>query len=95
MIRHIVMWKLKAPDREANARKMKELLESLRGRVPGMSRIEVGIALPAADSADVVLISEHDDLGALDTYQQHPEHVAMKDFIGSVRETRQVIDYEV
>jgi hypothetical protein len=95
MIRHIVMWKLKAADRDANARKIKEQLESLRGKVPGMSHIEVGIARQPTESADVVLLSEHEDWVSLDTYQQHPEHLAMKDFIASIRERREVCDYEV
>ena len=96
MIRHIVLWKLKPEGREANARHMKELLESLRGRVPGMRSIDVGLnALPGAEAADVVLVSEHDDWAALEAYQAHPEHAAMKPFIGSVRDERRVVDYEV
>jgi hypothetical protein len=104
MIRHIVMWTLKpeaeGATRAENARRMKAQLESLRGRVPGMRSLEVGIALHVVgsakggpDDADVVLVSEHDDQAALDAYQSHPEHVAMKAFIGAVRERRVALDY--
>ncbi len=97
MVKHIVFWKLKAsPDQEANARKMKQLLEGLAGRVPGMRHVEVGIDFERSDAAwDVALYTEFDTREALAAYQDFPEHVAMKGFIASVREHRAVIDYEV
>ncbi len=100
MIRHVVMWRLKehaeGADRATNALRMKERLESLRGRVPGMRRLDVGINLfPSAESAHVVLITEHDDAAALEAYQSHQEHEAMKPFIGAVRDERRVVDYEI
>jgi hypothetical protein len=91
------MWSLKesaeGADRAENARRMKEKLESLRGRVEGMRSIEVGIDR-GQENAHVVLISEHDDWAALEAYQSHPEHVAMKTFIGAVRAARWAVDYE-
>ena len=47
------------------------------------------------NAADVVLYSELDSREALDVYQNHPVHVAVKDFIKNVRAERQVIDYEI
>jgi hypothetical protein len=44
---------------------------------------------------DVVLYSEFESLAALDAYQNHPQHVALKPFVGAVREARQCMDYEV
>jgi short-subunit dehydrogenase len=32
---------------------------------------------------------------ALDAYQDHPDHIAIKPFIGAVREARQCMDYEI
>ena len=95
---HIVMWTLKdeaegAP-KAANAARMKALLESLRGKVPGLKRLEVGLATRGLEAnCDVVLLAEFTDAAALAAYQGHPEHVAMKPWIGSVRATRQVLDY--
>lgn len=99
MIKHIVMWKLKAQAEGAskaeNIQKMKALLESCRGLVPGMGALEVGIATPPLEATyDVVLYSEFADAAALAAYQAHPHHVAMKPFIAAVREARQCIDYE-
>lgn len=98
MIHHIVMWSLKpearGADRASNAIKMKSLLESMAGKVPGMTRLSVGLATPGLEAnADVVLVTEFVDEAALAAYQNHTDHVAMKDFIGAIRETRHVIDY--
>lgn len=99
MIKHVVMWKLKevaeGADRATNARRMKELLESCRGIVPGMGRLEVGIAEDGLEATcDVVLYSEFESKAALDAYQEHPTHQAAKPFIGAVREWRQCLDYQ-
>ena len=100
MIKHIVMWKLKdqaeGADRQANARKMKELLDACAGIVPGILKLEVALAQPGLEATyDVVLYSEFRDRAALDAYQEHPQHVALKGFIGAVREARQCMDYEI
>ncbi|MEF9944180.1 MAG: Dabb family protein [Burkholderiaceae bacterium] len=100
MLKHIVMWKLKdfaeGADRAANAAKMKSLLEAMSGKVPGLLKLEVGLATPGLEATcDVVLDCEFTDAAALAAYQNHPEHVAMKPFIGAIREARQVVDYQV
>lgn len=100
MIRHIVMWKLKetaeGATREENARKLKEKLEGCRHIVPGVLHLEVGIAAPGLDSTcDVILVSDFADKAALDAYQVHPTHEALKAFVGKVRESRECVDYEV
>jgi quinol monooxygenase YgiN len=99
MIRHVVMWKLKThaegADRQANAAKVKALLDSLSDLVPGMLRLEVVLAQPGLEATcDVLAISEFADKAALDAFQSHPHHQAMKPFIVAVREARHVIDYE-
>ena len=100
MIRHIVMWQLKevadGGNRAANAAQMKALLESCAELVPGMGRWEVAVAQPGLEATyDVVLYSEFADKAALDAYQSHPHHVAMKPYIGAVRAARQCMDYEL
>lgn len=100
MIKHIVMWKLKDraedSDKATNIIKMKALLESCRGIVPGMLKLEVGLAHPPLEATyDVVLYSEFADQAALDAYQVHPTHQAIKPFIGAVKIERQCMDYEV
>ncbi len=98
MIKHIVIWKLKGSaggrDKAANARLLKEKLEALRGKVPGLLRLEVGIDLGQGAYGDVVLYSEFASRQALDDYQVHPEHEAVKAFASGIREGRWMVDYE-
>jgi hypothetical protein len=99
MIRHIVGWTLKeqaeGASRADNAKKMKSLLESLNGKIPGMHLLEVGIDFSRTEvSFDVVLYSEFASREALDAYQNHPDHVVVKDFIAKVRADRRLADYE-
>ena len=100
MIKHIVMWKLKdfaeGAGKDANAKKMKEKLDACASLVPGTLKFEVVLAQPGLEATyDVVLYSEFADKAALDAYADHPDHVALKPFIGAVREARQCMDYEV
>jgi hypothetical protein len=99
MVKHIVFWRLKdsanGMTKAENARAIKEKLEALQGKIPGLLRIEVGIDfLHSPESSDVVLYSEFVDRAALDVYAAHPEHKAVMPFIGAAREERRVVDYE-
>ncbi|MBV5288547.1 Dabb family protein [Pelodictyon phaeoclathratiforme] len=100
MIKHIVMWRLKefeqGHDRQTNAHLVREKLTALRGRIPGMMALEVGVDFSRSDSScDIVLYSEFVDREALEAYQINPEHEAIKPFIGSVSIERRIADYEV
>lgn len=100
MIKHIVMWQLKdhaeGADKATNAAKMKSLLDGCAKLVPGMGAFEVALAQDGLEATyDVVLYSEFESVAVLDAYQNHPQHVALKPFIGAVRAARQCMDYEV
>lgn len=100
MIKHVVMWKLKdhaeGADKAANIIKMKTLLGTCRHIVPGLVTWEVGTAHPQLEATyDVILYSEFTNKEALDAYQDHPTHQAIKPFIGAVRLERQCMDYEI
>lgn len=100
MIKHIVMWQLKehaeGADKAANIVKMKALLDACADIVPGILEFEVALAQPGYECTyDVVLYSVFESAAALDAYQNHPQHVAIKPFIGAVRSARQCMDYAV
>lgn len=96
MIKHIVMWRLREEDKQAKAGMVKERLEALAGKIPGVLKIEVGIDYSATpDSSDIVLYSEFESREALDAYQNHPEHKAVVPFIAEIRSERRVVDYEL
>lgn len=97
MIKHIVMWRIAeaAGDKTANALKLKQLLEGLNGRIPGLLKLEVGIDFSKeGESSDVVLYSEFESNAALQAYQVHPAHNEVISFVKSVRSERRVVDYE-
>ncbi|MEI8185433.1 MAG: Dabb family protein [Chlorobiaceae bacterium] len=99
MIKHIVMWRLKGNahgnDSKTNASLIKEKLESLRGKIPGMTAIEVGIDFSRTESScDVVLYSKFIGRDALKAYQAHPEHLAIIPFISEASSERRLVDYE-
>jgi hypothetical protein len=98
-IRHIVMWRLRGEtaDERAEARlKVKTLFEDLKGRIDGLTHIEVGLDISDVDYAcDVVLLSEFADSAALKAYATHPEHLRVRDELGDLRVSRFQVDYPI
>ncbi len=99
MVKHIVMWTLKSEadgsSKNENLRTMIGMLQNLKLTIPCIRSLEVGVNFnrdPGA--ADIVLVTEFRDTRDLDAYQNHPDHKRVADFIGRVRETRVVADYE-
>ncbi|NIP38648.1 MAG: Dabb family protein [Candidatus Dadabacteria bacterium] len=100
MIKHIVMWKLKDTARgvskEENAKELKSVLEALKGKIDVIKEIEVGIDFNKSQAAyDVALYSVFDSKEDLQTYQKHPDHVKVVDFVNEIRDERVVVDYEI
>ena len=97
MLKHIVKFKPEAEgaDKAANLVRAKALLDACAGLTPGMRMLEVAIAQPGLECTyDLVLYAEFDDAAALDAYQNHPRHLAVKPFVGAVRLERQCMDYQ-
>lgn len=100
MIKHIVMWKLKDSARgvskEENAKELKSVLEDLKDKIDVIKEIEVGMDFNGSAAAyDVALYSVFDSRDDLQTYQKHPEHVKVVDFVNEIRDERVVVDYEI
>ena len=94
MIKHIVCFKLK-DNSEENKLKAKEVLLSMKGNVPMIRNIEVGVDfLQSERSYDLILQVELDDAEALSAYQEDPYHVSVvKKHMHQVRETSVAVDY--
>jgi len=93
------MWRLKefasGNSREVNSVLLRDKLLGLRGVVTGLTALEAGIDYSCTPSSfDVVLYSEFTDREALESYQVHPEHEAVKAFVVEVSSERAVVDYE-
>ena len=100
MIRHIVMWNLhdheEGGDKTANLEKAKALLLSCAQVVPGILSFEVATAYPGMDCTnDLVLHMLLDDAQVLASYQNHPQHMAIKPFMKAVVKERRCMDFMV
>ncbi|MDY0747777.1 Dabb family protein [Paucibacter sp. R3-3] len=97
MIRHIVMWRVKgesADERRRGRLQVKAAFEGLRGRIPGMTRLEIGLDTSGTDYAcDVVLVTDFHSQQALDEYANHPEHLRVRRELDGIRVTRHQVDY--
>ncbi len=100
MVKHVILWQLKdelSVEEKNNVKKgIKEGLEGLAGKIPGLLEIKVQIDGLVSSNADVMLDSSFTDEEALKGYAVHPEHVAVAD--GKVRpftKTRACMDYEI
>ncbi len=97
MIRHVVMWKLRGDspvEREAARRLVKTSVEAMRGEIPGMLSIELGLDMSGVDYAcDAVLVADFESQSALDGYATHPAHLRMKAALGDIRIARFQVDY--
>lgn len=83
MVKHVILWTLKeelsAEERIAVKAGIKEGLEGLAGRIPGLLEIKVYTEGLPSSNADVMLDSCFTDEEALKSYAVHPEHVAVAD----------------
>ena len=100
MVKHIILWKLRselsAEEKQAKALAIKQGLEGLQGKVPGLVDIHVQIdGRLDSSNADIMLDSTLESEAALKGYAVHPAHVAVAD--GVVRpntELRTCLDFE-
>ncbi|WP_010249886.1 Dabb family protein [Myroides injenensis] len=95
MIRHIVMWRLKDENKEANKIEIKKRLLSLEGKIAELKSIAVEFNLPEISETnyDVILLTEFNNSQDLDIYANHPLHLEVVSFIKSVVSDRVAIDY--
>lgn len=97
MVKHIILWKLKDEHNNVSVKQgIKDGLEGLLGKVPGLIKIKVEISGLASSNADVMLYSVFEDENALKGYAVHPEHVFVADtFVRPFTQTRMCLDFEV
>ncbi|MBP5670635.1 MAG: Dabb family protein [Lachnospiraceae bacterium] len=100
MVKHVILWQLKEEYSDAQKaeikQSIKEGLEGLKGKIPGLLEIQVNIDPLASSNCDVMLDSCFESEEALKGYAVHPEHVAVAN--GKVRPftaSRICMDYEI
>ncbi|MBQ9693149.1 MAG: Dabb family protein [Kiritimatiellae bacterium] len=81
MVKHVILWKLKAGLADVAAVKagIKQGLEGLLGKIPGLVEIRVQAEGLASSNADVMLDSTFVDEVALKAYATHSAHVEVAD----------------
>ena len=99
MVKHVILWTLKEEFTEAQKNEIKagikEGLESLAGKIPGLLEIHVNTNGLASSNADVMLDSSFEDEAALKGYSVHPEHVAVANTkVRPYTATRTCMDWE-
>lgn len=100
MVKHIILWTLKEDLSESEKAEIKasikEGLEGLVGKIPGLLDIKVNINPLPTSNVDLMLDSTFESFDALKGYSAHPEHVAVAN--GRVRphtSSRHCLDFEL
>lgn len=96
MVKHIILWKLKDEYNNISVKQgIKDGLEGLMGKIPGLLEISVQIDSLESSNADVMLYSVFENETALKEYATHPEHVFVADtFVRPFTQTRLCLDFE-
>ena len=100
MIKHVIIWTLKdelSSEEKASIKQgIKEGLEGLKGKVPGIVDIRVYIDGLESSNADLMLDSTFENEEALKGYAVHPEHVAVADTkVRPYTKIRSCLDFEM
>ena len=94
MVVHIVMFKFKNENKEANLLKTKEMLNELVESIDELVSMEVGINFDTADRAlDLSIYTKFHTKEDLNAYAIHPKHLKVVAFIKTVVESSKVVDY--
>ena len=100
MVKHVILWTLKdelSPEEKAQVKKgIKEGLEGLKCRVPGIVDIKVNINGLASSNADLMLDSLFENKEALDAPASAGAHVAVADEkVRPYTKIRSCLDFEI
>ena len=99
MVKHIILWQFKDElsdeTKKSLGKEIKEKLEALQGRIPGLIDIHIQADILPTSNADLMLDCSFTDEEALNGYAVHPDHVKIRDgVIGPNVKSRVCIDYK-
>lgn len=100
MLKHIVMWRFKdsaeGRTKLENMEYVSAMLRALIPVIPQIKSMEIGFDIGAGrDGFDMALVTEFENITALDEYQQHPRHKEVSAYVSLVRSERASVDYIV
>ncbi|HJB01409.1 MAG TPA: Dabb family protein [Candidatus Mediterraneibacter merdavium] len=98
MVHHIVMWKfrpeVKEEEKAGLKAAMKENLESLVGKVPGLVELKFVDTPLDTSTHDMALVSTLEKAEDIAVYAHHPEHVKVADtYVRPFVTERACLDY--
>ena len=99
MVKHVILWKLKeeysSEEKSTIKAGIKQGLEGLKGKIPGLVDIKVNINPLPSSNCDVMLDSVFTDEASLKGYSIHPEHVEVANTkVRPYTASRVCMDYE-
>lgn len=99
MVHHIVMWNFKPEVSEAEKpalkAAMKEHLEGLVGKVPGLLTVSFVENPISSSTHEIALVTTLDSAEAIKVYATHPDHVYVADhYVRPFVMERACLDYE-
>ena len=98
MVRYSVMWKFKPSDGRTpkeTAEDVKERYESLKGLIPGLLDIEVGVNRnDSATTYDAIMIADFESWKALADYKADTMRDSVREYSDSLAESRVRVEYE-
>ena len=98
MVRYSVMWKFKPSDGRTpkeTAEDVKERYESLKGLIPGLLDIEVGVNRnDSATTYDAIMIADFESWKALADYKADTMRDSVREYGDSLAESCVRVEYE-
>lgn len=100
MIKHIILWNLKDSlsehEKQTIKLSMKENLEALKGKIPGLLEIKVITNPLPSSNAEIMLYSTFESVESLDVYAVHKDHVHVANtYVRPFTASRKCIDFEL
>ena len=100
MVKHVILWTLKeefSAEEKADIKKnIKEGLEGLKGKIPGLLEIKVYTDALESSNTDLMLDSTLESVEALKSYATHPDHVFVADtMVRPYTAVRSCLDFEI
>lgn len=94
MLKHLVLWKLKDPSEE-NLKKLQDLLNSMRKKIPFIIHVEAGINIDkSSDSSyDIAIYSTFAGPEAFHDYLNHPYHLEVAETLKQYVSETAKVDY--
>lgn len=93
MIKRIAMWRLKD---QSEVNEMQARLLGMRGKVPSLDGVEVGINKSTSSAAfDIVFIGSFASWDSLREFENDPFHKMVGEWVSAAAGVRHVVDYEI